>query len=158
MLKGRLIFQARNEMIKEWPIALGPLGKATNAELVHLDGERGLNTRTHEVCYQGLELISSENQEDCVQLELLVLIYERQGTAGSTMNSKFHLHFSLSSVAQMVKIPPAVWETQVQSLGRKLPWRREWQPTSVFVPGESHGQRSLVGYSPWGRKELDPTE
>ena len=66
-------------MIKEWPIALGPLGKATNAELVHLDGERGPNTRTHEVCYQGLELISSENQEDCVQLELLALICERQG-------------------------------------------------------------------------------
>ena len=29
-------------------------------------------------------------------------------------------------------------------------WRREWQPTPVFLPGESHGQRSLVGYSPWG--------
>ena len=38
---------------------------------------------------------------------------------------------------------------------RKTPWRREWQPTSVFLPGESHGQRSLAGYSPWGRKELD---
>ena len=33
----------------------------------------------------------------------------------------------------------------------KIPWRREWQPTPVFSPGESHGQRSLVGYSPWGR-------
>ena len=36
----------------------------------------------------------------------------------------------------------------------KIPWRRAWQPTPVFLPGESHGQRSLVGYSPWGRKEL----
>jgi len=35
---------------------------------------------------------------------------------------------------------------------RKIPWRREWQPTLVFLPGESHGQRSLVGYNPWGRK------
>ena len=35
---------------------------------------------------------------------------------------------------------------------RKIPWRREWQPTPVFLPGESHGQRSLVGYSPWGRR------
>ena len=35
---------------------------------------------------------------------------------------------------------------------RKLPWRRAWQPTPVFLPGESHGQRSLVGYSPWGAK------
>ena len=35
---------------------------------------------------------------------------------------------------------------------------REMQPTSVFLPGESHGQRSLEGYSPWGQKESDPTE
>ena len=35
----------------------------------------------------------------------------------------------------------------------RVPWRREWQPTPVFLPGESHGQRSLVGYSPWGCKE-----
>ena len=36
---------------------------------------------------------------------------------------------------------------------RKLPWTREWKPTPVFLPGEFHGQRSLVGYSPWGGKE-----
>ena len=41
---------------------------------------------------------------------------------------------------------------------RKIPWRRAWQPTLVFLPGESHGQRSLAGYSPWGRKELDTAE
>ena len=41
---------------------------------------------------------------------------------------------------------------------RKIPWRRKWQPTPVFLPGESHGQRSLVGYSPWGHKQLDMTE
>ena len=40
----------------------------------------------------------------------------------------------------------------------KIPWRRAWQPTPVFLPGESHGQRCLAGYSPWGRKELDTTE
>ena len=33
---------------------------------------------------------------------------------------------------------------------RKIPWRREWLPTPVFLPGEFHGQRTLVGYSPWG--------
>ena len=37
-------------------------------------------------------------------------------------------------------------------------WRRKWQPTPVFLPGESHGQRSLAGYSPWGRKKSDTTE
>ena len=40
----------------------------------------------------------------------------------------------------------------------KVPWRRAWQPTPVFLLGESHGQRSLAGYSPWGHKELDTTE
>ena len=40
----------------------------------------------------------------------------------------------------------------------KSPWRRAWQPTPVFLPGESHGQRSLVGYSPWSCKELDTTD
>ena len=39
----------------------------------------------------------------------------------------------------------------------KIPWRRKWQPTPVFLPGKSHGQRNLAGYSPWGRKELDTT-
>ena len=41
---------------------------------------------------------------------------------------------------------------------RKIPLRRNWQPTPVLLPGESHGQRSLVGYSPWGHKEWDATE
>ena len=41
---------------------------------------------------------------------------------------------------------------------RNIPWKKKWQPTSVFLPGESHGQRSLVGYSPWGCKQLDMTE
>ena len=41
---------------------------------------------------------------------------------------------------------------------RKIPWRTAWQPTQVFLPGESHGQRSLAGYSPWGGKESDKTE
>ena len=40
----------------------------------------------------------------------------------------------------------------------RFPWRRAWLPTPVFLPGESHGQRSLAGYSPWGHKELDMTE
>ena len=40
----------------------------------------------------------------------------------------------------------------------KIPWRRKWQSTPVLLPGKSHGQRSLVGYNPWGHKELDTTE
>jgi len=39
----------------------------------------------------------------------------------------------------------------------KIPWRRKWQPTQVFLPRKSHGQRNLMGYSPWGCKESDMT-
>ena len=55
---------------------------------------------------------------------------------------------STSNVEDLGSIP---W------LGR-FPWRRAWQPTPVFLPGESHGQMGLVGYSPWGHKESDKTE
>ena len=61
---------------------------------------------------------------------------------------------TLSSVAQTVKRLPAMWETWVG----KIPWRRKWQPTPVLLPGKFHGQRSLVNYSPRGRKESGTTE
>ena len=51
----------------------------------------------------------------------------------------------------VVKNPPAVQEIAGDSgsvLVGKIPWRREWQPTPVFLPGEPHGQRNLMGYSP----------
>ena len=84
--------------------------------------------------------------------------------------------------AQTVKHLPTVQETQVQSLGqedllekgmathssilaphpkkrglKEIFWRRKWQSTPVLLPGKFHGWRSLVGYSPWGRKESDTT-
>ena len=61
-------------------------------------------------------------------------------------------------VAQTVKNLPAMQEMLILSLVGKILWGREWQPTAVLLPGESHGQRSLVGNSPWGRKESDMTE
>ena len=60
-------------------------------------------------------------------------------------------------VVQMVKNLPAMRETRVPSLGREDPSRRAWQPTPGFLPGESLGQRSLMGFSPWGHKESDAT-
>ena len=59
--------------------------------------------------------------------------------------------FSSESV---IKNPPV----NAGETGSKIPWRRKWQPTPVFLPGDSYGQRSLAGYSPWGCKELDMTE
>ena len=63
-----------------------------------------------------------------------------------------------SLVAQTVKNLPAMQETWVDHWVRKIPWRSEWQLISGFLPGESHGQRSLMGYSPWGCTELDLTQ
>ena len=59
-----------------------------------------------------------------------------------------------SLVSQKVKNPPAEWETWFVPWVGKIPWRRLWQPT----PGEPARQGSLVGYSPWGLKELDTAE
>ena len=61
-------------------------------------------------------------------------------------------------VAQTVKNLPAMQETRVRSLAQEGPWRRKWQPTPLFLPGEPRGQRSLAGHSPWGHKALDTTE
>ena len=58
-------------------------------------------------------------------------------------------------MAQKVKNPPAMQETQVPSLGWEEPLEEGMANPPVFLPGESHGQRSLVGFSPWGRKESE---
>ena len=63
-----------------------------------------------------------------------------------------------SPLAQQVKNLLVVQRHQVRSLSWEESWSRKWQPTLVFLPGESHGQRSLVGYSPWGHKEPNMTE
>ena len=59
-------------------------------------------------------------------------------------------------MAQMVKNLLAMHE--FNPCVRKIPWRREWQPTPVFLPGEFHEKRSLAGYTLWGYKELDTAE
>ena len=61
-------------------------------------------------------------------------------------------------MAQMVKNLPAMQETWVRSLCWEDPLEEGMQPTPVFLPGESHGQRSLAGYGPWGHKDSDTTE
>ena len=66
-----------------------------------------------------------------------------------------------SLVSQMVKNPPAMQSHKRQRfypwIG-KIPWRRKRQLIPEILPGKFHGQKSLVAYSPWGRKELDTTE
>ena len=66
-------------------------------------------------------------------------------------------------ISHIIRVPMVVkkdmgFPSGSDSKVRKIPWRRKWQPIPVLLPGKSHEQRSLVGYSPWGRIELDMTE
>ena len=61
-------------------------------------------------------------------------------------------------VAQMVERLPKCGRPGFDPWVEKISWRRKWQPTPVLLPGKSYGQRSLVGYRPWGHKESDTTE
>ena len=61
-------------------------------------------------------------------------------------------------MAQRLKRLPPMRDTWVRSLGQEDPLEKEMEPTPVFLPGESHGQKSLAGYSPRGHKESDMTE
>ena len=58
----------------------------------------------------------------------------------------------------MVKNPSAMWETGLKPWVGKIPWRREWLPTLVFLPGEFHRERNLADDSPWGCKESVRTD
>ena len=61
-------------------------------------------------------------------------------------------------MAQMIKNLPAIWKTQVQSPGKEDLLEKGKTTSPIFLPEEFLGQKSLVGYSPWGRKESDTTE
>ena len=86
-------------------------------------------------------------------IQLIIIVYHSQfaplGFCGKLVTSL---------VAQMVKCVPTLQETRFDSWVRKILWRRKWQPTPVLLLGKSHGWRSMVGYSPWDRKESDMTE
>ena len=63
--------------------------------------------------------------------------------------NKNQSYLGASQVAPVVKNLPAMQECRFSPWVGKIPWRRKWQRTPAFLPGESHGQRSLAGYSPW---------
>ena len=101
---------------------------------------------------------------------ILLLKYSRftmllvSGVQQGNLDLYSHTHtdiYIVSSSGPVVKNLPAMHESRI---GRsdlwvgKIPWRRAWLPTPVFLPGERHGERRLEGYSPWGHKELDTTE
>ena len=89
----------------------------------------------------------SEEREQCPSAYMKWI---QRGSVPVVPRSQPHLN--------VLKDPPAMQKSRVWSLGQEDPWRRKWQPTPVFLPGVSHGQRSLEGYSPWGHKGWDATE
>ena len=72
--------------------------------------------------------------------------------------SHTHLLGWSSQVAQLAQHSLQCKRPRCNLWVRKVPWRRKWQPTPVFLPGKSHGQRSLGGYGPWDHKEKNTTE
>ena len=96
-------------------------------------------------CFDEIQLISLSS----VTLLLSFLFSPRFSSSGFYSDIFYYFNFIFGFaplVAQLVKNPPAVWETWVDSWVGKIPWRRERPPTPVFWPGELHGP-----YSPWGR-------
>ena len=69
-----------------------------------------------------------------------------------------HQTWRIFPVGSDIKNLPACRTSRFDPWVGKIPWRRKWQSTPVFLPAELHGQRSLVGYSPQGRKQLHRTE
>ena len=79
--------------------------------------------------------------------------------AGDTFTSYVVLNYIFPGDTMVKKNPPANAGDGDSIPGlEKIPWRRKWQPTPVFLPEKFHGQRSLAGYSPWGPEESDTTE
>ena len=83
----------------------------------------------------------------CCALDLMLVnfLYKKPGSKYS----------GASFVAQQKESTWQCRRRRSDPWARKIPWRRKWQPTPVFLPGKSHRQRSLAGYSPWGHKGVE---
>ena len=109
--------------------------------------------------FLGIHAMSSLTRSHLLPQSLHDQLLDHQGLPSQHLSWLICIHMVIAHmVVQTVKNPPAMQETWVQSWIRKIPWRRKQLPTAVFLPGKSHGQRRLVGYSLWGPKESDTTE
>ena len=100
---------------------------------------------SQELCIPKSHMLKSSPQY-LIKLIYLEISWSRHNQAERKLSGR------VSLVGQVENNLTAMWETQAWSLGlEKIPWRRKWQRTPVFLPGKSYGRRSLVGYSPWDR-------
>ena len=123
----------------------------------------GVGTRSRTFCPPCAKILQSSrtcslpsnfcmfNTTFCHSYSSLIWIHRNDASAGV-----FKINNGRPSLV-VKNLPANAENAEFSSWVRKIPWRREWQPTPVFLPGKSHGQRSLMGYSPWGHKELDMT-
>ena len=133
-------------------------------EMVSMSGNGTYNLHTHFIvsCWKKICYFSGQ-QIGYGQLPLTECV--PWGWAPSSVSvDVFPWALLMSPILQMrkLRLGKVQWLTQVNSAGRggtevsvPLPWRRKWHPTPVFLPGKSHGQRSLGSYSPWSQKESD---
>ena len=116
--------------------------------------------KTENVYFQMLELLSKMHLDEGRTLKK---IFSPGFTLDwiSTPGTMFLLIFRITGASQVKNTPANAGDSKRLELDpwvRKIPWGRKWQSTPVFLPGKSHGQRSLAGCRPWGREEWDMTE
>ena len=97
--------------------------------------------------------ISEENRQ---VLHVFMPVHVRMHICSGTL-SLYGLPWWLSGKESACSVGATGDPGSILGSGNRPPRRRAWQPTPVILPGEFHGQRTLVGYSPWGRKESDMT-
>ena len=109
------------------------------------------------ICYKGL--IRIRLQHRCVYQVTKRHILSICKTAGITMEVSLpNIFYTIYGGSDGKSICLQLRRPGFDPWVGKIPWRRKWQPTPVLLPWKSHGRRSLVGYSPWGRKESDTTK
>ena len=99
------------------------------------------------------EQAMNKEEINCQHLNFFLALYCLPQWFSCEKDPSFHGENSFPD-GSVVKNLPAVQEMWVWSLGGEDPWRREWQPTPVFLPGDSHRWKNVVGYGPWGYKRV----
>ena len=84
----------------------------------------------------------------------VISMYQAQFLGPCLINSSYYAYPWASQVAQWQRKFHVSMHTEFSPWARKIPWRRKWQLTSVFLPWKSHGQKNLAGYFPWGYKRV----